>query len=532
MNRHNTFYIKYTSWLSKYTYQQRISYLNTLLINEYAKDADEFLMFVHKHHEKIFKIDECANIIRIIQKLNFSKKDINISFYNILLDSSTDITERINIKKRKSLVMSFIYNIEREWFSMGYNAELLNILAAKSSFLISLKLAKANSEDLVPLIKRNIKLIEFNNKLFDIDNYIEAFQELAHYNGNGIQDLLESELEGAKKEIQEIKKFRNKIHEHLISINMENKKNIFLNTLVNNKKSLFYLYNTNYCKIKSLVNLNKPKEKSLFLDYINGYELYRFANYPHEYEIDDRLKYETTALSLSNFIKGGNKNKDHEFFTRDNIIYTSLEKDHDNYFTTALIEFCSKREKYTEYFKNKYFRSNSGIYNKKFKVNEIEYYKVEQKIANDKVKDFTPYNNVIYEHKHTFTNEVEDNMNSILLKLDLNLPRKELEYFIKEFLDNYHKKNHKIPSNKKTIKLKIKKIIDILFIYDGKLLNISNEDIIEKLYFFDAKNSDRINTKIMSKATFQKYLKIGVELIDNKGYLEIANGNKSIFDII
>ena len=36
----------------------------------------------------------------------------------------------------------------------------------------------------------------------------------------------------------------------------------------------------------------------------------------------------------------------------------------------------------------------------------------------------------------------------------------------------------------------------------------------------------------MSNATFQKYLNIGIELIDIKGYLEIAKGNKSVFDII
>ena len=204
-----------------------------------------------------------------------------------------------------------------------------------------------------------------------------------------------------------------------------------------------------------------------------------------------------------------------------------------NNFTNAFVEFCSKRDKYIEYYRNRYFRSNSGIDNYKFKVNAIEYSKVEQRIANKRTKDFSPYDGIIYEHNYTFTNEVEDNVNSVLLKLNLNLPRHELEYFINEFLNEYHKNNVKMPKSEKTRALKIRKIIDIIFIYDGKMLNISNEDIIDELQKCDEDYKENpLDAKRMSNATFQKYLNISIELIDNKGYLEIAKGNKSVFDII
>ena len=71
-----------------------------------------------------------------------------------------------------------------------------------------------------------------------------------------------------------------------------------------------------------------------------------------------------------------------------------------------------------------------------------------------------------------------------------------------------------------------------MFIYDGKVLNISNTNIIDELQRCDKAYQLDPWSKKMSNATFQKYLNIGIELIDIKGYLEIAKGNKSVFDII
>lgn len=532
MNRNNEFYIKYTSLISQHTYKDRVKYFNALLMYEYTMDKNDFLSYLQKLHPA-FGQQECKNIIEIIKQLNFSKEETNISFFNILLDTSVDVMERAGIIKRKALIMSFLYNVEREWYSMGYNEEFLKLISEKSEFLISLAKAKMESKDLEPLIKRNIKIIEFNNKIFDVNIYIEAFRELAHYNGYGIHNMLKSEFKEAQTALKDIITFRAKAKRHLKSINMEEKQDMFLNTLINNKKGLFYLYNNNYFKIKDLVNLNNQKEKSLLLDYMNGFELYQFVNYAQEFELDDELKNKSSALTFYNFIKGGNKSKDHKFYKRDNIAYTLLEKMPSNNFTNAFVEFCSKRDKYIEYYRNRYFRSNSGIDNYKFKVNAIEYSKVEQRIANKRTKDFSPYDGIIYEHNYTFTNEVEDNVNSVLLKLNLNLPRHELEYFINEFLNEYHKNNVKMPKSEKTRALKIRKIIDIIFIYDGKMLNISNEDIIDELQKCDEDYKENpLDAKRMSNATFQKYLNISIELIDNKGYLEIAKGNKSVFDII
>lgn len=112
----------------------------------------------------------------------------------------------------------------------------------------------------------------------------------------------------------------------------------------------------------------------------------------------------------------------------------------------------------------------------------------------------------------------------------MNLPRNKLELQIKEFLDQYHKVNYKIP-NQKSIQAKIKKLVDILFIYDGKQLNISNNDIINELQRYN-EIIDPLHAGETAPATLQKYKKIGVKLIDNKEYLKVANGKMSVFDVL
>lgn len=141
--------------------------------------------------------------------------------------------------------------------------------------------------------------------------------------------------------------------------------------------------------------------------------------------------------------------------------------------------------------------------------------------SDQQYKNFKSYLQLYY-RKNFINKSIQELKNkSILLELNMSLPRNELEKIFSDFLDLNHKNIKNI--NFKKSKNKVKKLVDMLFLYDGKKLNISNEDLRRDVY----EDFDRE----MHPKTFREYIDKMIDVIDNDGYKEIAEGKKSIFEI-
>ena len=450
-------------------------------------------------------LERLINIIDLMQDLkNFKGLEY---YYWILLDSCTDVFERINIKKRHKLATSFINTFSTSLKKLKFLEELNN-----------------NMNNLKSYVKKNIELLDITeDPLSDLDDVVQMIRDMALYIPfiDLVSKIIKPGLKKRKKHDLDLVEFMNNLHNKLSEIYEEETIIFIYANLIANINNLDTLLDEDFIRLKSLCNFNTEKNILELKKMLIQNTQHRYNEYHYNNHIENNLKTYAKRLPINTFAKGAHKNKNLELYNRDDPYYINLEKSVNNTITYIFIQEFSKRNSNFEYYKNKYLGSKNE-HDDIFMMNNITFNK--KNYETSLPIDYSEYTESLYEYNYHFTNDVHKEQKSLLFKMDMNLPRNELDKIISNFLDQHHTVTHKIPKSNKAIENKLKKMVDILFIYDGKVLNISNDDIINELYYY--------NDKTISKATFQKYLKIGIDLIDNKGYLEIANGDKSIFDII
>ncbi|WP_455756428.1 hypothetical protein [Sulfurimonas sp.] len=520
----STYFLNYLSEFNLNTKKEIIKYL---ILNKNNLDTliDEDYRHINTNLIKNSTDNQKALENELQKILNIS--GIFSNYYECLINSSTDLKLRIKMIKilkyfnefHKSLYLSDAYINDID--SMKYE---INIKESIVHDLLN------NKDSVYVVLEQNYQTLQkyFNIKnkkqLSTLSQAIIEMHDSPISKGN-IKEYLLLPFQSYKEYIEkmEFNEFSNKLFQYLDTLQYKVKRKL-INDLIFNQNSLEDLVEKDCTGLKSneIIQTNKDiKFLKKYIEYfIKNSDFYFLGN-----PINKKMKNIEQPLSEDNFIKGGRKLKNANFFNRNDEYYTKIEKAPVEKLTNLVIYNIEKRiEVFEAISRNAY---KEYIYERSIEPYEF----INSKVVYDKfgiddfygVRDYKTYITSMYEYDNNFlvSNDIEES--SVLLKLNMNLPRYELESIITKFLNTYHTIDRKKPTDKK-IESTINKIVDIFFIYDGKMLNISNDEIIEKLYHY--------HDKIISPATFQKYLKVAIDLIDNKGYKDIVIGKKTILDII
>lgn len=248
--------------------------------------------------------------------------------------------------------------------------------------------------------------------------------------------------------------------------------------------------------------------------------------------IDNEIQNKEEGLTEDYFKKGIKKREEVPDYFRGNKYYTSLYNYPMQEFTNNFLYQCKKRDIYFNTAKKHLYENRVDSCKHPYIEYLIKYQKID-KMNMTETYSYLDYNN--YESQMIEQNCIEPTIeeldqNSVLLKINPNLPHHETLEYITKVLDSIKQNNIKKPREKQ-YKTKLKKLVDMLFIYDGLKLKLSQDTIKSNIDQYRYKDSNSIGSEI-GQSTFTKYMKNVINLIDNKRYLDISNGKKTFYDFI
>ena len=246
--------------------------------------------------------------------------------------------------------------------------------------------------------------------------------------------------------------------------------------------------------------------------------------------INNEIVNKEEGLTEDYFQKGVKKKESSPDYFRGNKYYTSLYDYPMHEFTNNFLYQCKKRDIYFNTVKKDLYEKKIDRQKHPYIEYLIKYQKVERVNISDNYLDYNNYESLLVDQN--FTEPVIDELeqNAILLKINPNLPHHETLEYVKNFLDQMKQNNIKKPREKQ-YNAKLQKLVDMFFIYDGLKLKLSQESIRFSINSYRDETSNFFEAEI-GQNTFSTYKNKIIELIDDKGYLDIANGKKKFYDFI